>query len=109
MAKFELYRSPNGEYRFRLKAANGQTILTSEGYKTKAAAQNGIESVRKNAGREGGTEVYEGQGGKHYFRVKARNGQVVGSSQGYASAAGARKGVEAVQRAADAGVADQTA
>jgi uncharacterized protein YegP (UPF0339 family) len=47
--KFELYKSSSGEYRFRLKATNGQIIATGEGYKTKASALNGIESVRKNA------------------------------------------------------------
>lgn len=48
-AKFELYQDKAGEYRFRLKAGNGETIAASEGYKSKASALNGIESVRKNA------------------------------------------------------------
>jgi uncharacterized protein YegP (UPF0339 family) len=44
MAKFELYKSPNGEYRWRLKATNGQVIATGgEGYSSKTAAQNGIQ------------------------------------------------------------------
>lgn len=47
--KFELYTDRRGEFRFRLKASNGETIAVSEGYKTKAGAKNGIESVRKNA------------------------------------------------------------
>jgi uncharacterized protein YegP (UPF0339 family) len=47
--KFELYKDKAGEYRFRLKAGNGETIATGEGYKTKASAENGIESVKKNA------------------------------------------------------------
>ncbi|WP_144783859.1 DUF1508 domain-containing protein [Microbacterium sp. BH-3-3-3] len=47
--KFELYKSPNGQFRFRLKAANGEIIASSEAYTTKAAAANGIESVKKNA------------------------------------------------------------
>ena len=50
-AKFELYRSPNGEYRWRLRATNGQVIATcGEGYSSKAAAQGGIESVKRVAG-----------------------------------------------------------
>lgn len=50
MAKFELYKSPNGEYRWRLKATNGQVIATGgEGYSSKAAAQKGIESVKRSA------------------------------------------------------------
>jgi uncharacterized protein YegP (UPF0339 family) len=47
--KFELYTDTAGQFRFRLKAANGQTIASSEAYTTKAAAKNGIESVRSNA------------------------------------------------------------
>lgn len=47
--KFELYQDKAGKYRFRLKAGNGQVIATGEAYESKAAAENGIESVQKNA------------------------------------------------------------
>ncbi|MDO4741287.1 MAG: YegP family protein [Eubacteriales bacterium] len=47
--KFELYTDKAGEFRFRLKATNGQIIATSEGYKTKESCENGIASVQKNA------------------------------------------------------------
>ena len=47
--KFEVYVDKAGEFRFRLKAKNGEIIATSEGYKAKASCFNGIESVRKNA------------------------------------------------------------
>ena len=47
--KFEVYKDKRGEYRFRLKAGNGEVIATSEGYKTKAGAENGIKSVQTNA------------------------------------------------------------
>lgn len=47
--KFEIYNDKAGEFRFRLKARNGEIILASEGYKTKASCENGIESVRKNS------------------------------------------------------------
>ena len=47
--KFEVYTDKAGEYRFRLKATNGQIIAVSEGYKAKASCLNGIESVKKNA------------------------------------------------------------
>jgi uncharacterized protein len=47
--KFEVKKDKRGEYRFHLKAGNGEIIATSEGYKTKASALNGIESVQKNA------------------------------------------------------------
>ena len=47
--KFEIYQDKAGEYRFRLKAPNGEIIAVSEGYKAKASCNNGIASVRKNA------------------------------------------------------------
>ena len=50
--KFEIYLDKAGEFRFRLKASNGETIAASEGYKSKAGCKNGIESVRKNADSE---------------------------------------------------------
>ena len=47
--KFELYQDKSGKWRFRLKAGNGQVIAVGEAYESKAAAQNGIESVQQNA------------------------------------------------------------
>jgi uncharacterized protein len=47
--KFELYTDKSGQYRFRLKAGNGEIIASSEAYASKSGAQNGIESVRNNA------------------------------------------------------------
>ena len=47
--KFELYRDKAGEFRFRLKAKNGEIVATSEGYKAKASCVKGIESVKRNA------------------------------------------------------------
>jgi hypothetical protein len=49
-AKFVLSKTSNGQFRFNLKAGNGEIIATSESYTTKAAALGGIESVKKNAG-----------------------------------------------------------
>lgn len=48
-AKFVIFKDAKGEYRFRLKAANGEIIAASEGYSSKQACENGIESVKKNA------------------------------------------------------------
>jgi len=50
--KFEIYQDKAGEFRFRLKATNGEPVAASEGYKSKAGCKNGIESVRKNADSE---------------------------------------------------------
>ena len=48
-AKFEVYKDKKGEFRFRLKASNGQTIATGEGYASKKSCMDGIESIKKNA------------------------------------------------------------
>lgn len=47
--KFEVYKDKSGEFRFRFKASNGETMFTSEGYKAKASAVSAIESIKKNA------------------------------------------------------------
>jgi uncharacterized protein YegP (UPF0339 family) len=49
MAKFEIYKDKKGQFRWRLLANNNQVIASGEGYTTKAACKNGIDSVRKNA------------------------------------------------------------
>ena len=99
-AKFELYTDKAGEFRFRLKAGNGENIGSSEGYKAKAGAKNGIESVKKNAVLEERYKVFEGKSGKWYFNLKAGNHEVILSSQGYTTESGAKAGTNAVMRAA---------
>ena len=96
--KFELYKDKKGEFRFRLKAANGQNILASEGYKTRASAAKGIESVRKNSQNPDRLVVKPGRGGKSSFHVTATNGQTVGTSQTYKSESGCRNGMKSVGR-----------
>lgn len=82
-AKFELKKAKDGQFMFNLKAANGQVILTSELYKQKSSAENGIESVRKNASREGAFETKANAKGEPYFIMKATNGQEIGRSEYY--------------------------
>lgn len=94
---FELSNSSDGQFRFVLKAGNHETILTSELYKTKAAAQNGIESVQKNCGDAARYEKKVAANGKHHFNLKAANHQVIGSSQMYASEAACDNGIESVK------------
>lgn len=108
--KFELYTDKGGEYRFRLKAGNGQTILASEGYKTRKSAENGIASVRKNAPDEGRYERKETRSGQHMFNLKAGNGQVIGTSETYTSASARENGIASVKKnAPDAPTKDLTA
>jgi uncharacterized protein YegP (UPF0339 family) len=109
MGKFVVSKQKNGEFRFNLKSSNGQVILASEGYTTKAACLNGIESVRKNAAVEAHFETLTGKSGKPHFVLKATNGQVVGTSEVYESAAACKNGIESVRKnAPDASVEDTT-
>ena len=106
--KFEIYKDKAGEYRFRLKAGNGETILTGEGYKAKDGALNGIESIRKNAVDPARFEVKEGKKGP-YFVLKAGNHQVIGQSEVYSSASACDNGMNSVAKnAPDATIDDQT-
>ena len=81
----------------------------SEGYKTKASCKAGIRSVQKNAASSERFALKEAKNGKLYFALEARNGEVIGTSQMYASKAGRKKGMNSVQRnAADAESKDLT-
>ena len=110
MGKFVISTRKNGEYQFSLKAGNGQEILGSEGYTTKAACFNGVESVKKNSQDDKRFDKLESKNGKHYFNLKASNGQVIGTSEMYESTASRDNGIESVKKnAPDATVDDQTA
>ena len=97
--KFECYKDKAGEFRFRLKAANGNTILASEGYKSKAGCANGIESVRKNC-----TDP-----DRFVKKQTAKNKQVIGTSQNYKSESGCNNGMKSVaNNAPDAVVVEES-
>lgn len=112
MGKFVI-KSTNTGIRFDLKAANGEIIATSEEYTTKAACQNGIESVRHtapDAGIDDKTvdsikpikhpkfEIYSDNDGCYRFRLKARNGEIIAFSEGYVAKASCINGIESVKR-----------
>ncbi|TDP57369.1 YegP family protein [Flavobacterium dankookense] len=110
MGKFVITKRTNGEFQFNLKAGNGQTILASEGYTTKAACENGIESVRKNSQEDARYDRKESSNGKPYFNLKATNGQIIGNSEMYESVAARENGIESVKKnAPDATIDDQSA
>jgi uncharacterized protein YegP (UPF0339 family) len=107
MAKFEITKDKSGQFRFNLKAANGQAILSSEAYKTKAACENGIESVKKNAADDALFEKKTAKDGSPYFNLKSSNGQVIGASEMYNSASAMENGIASVKKNASlAGVQD---
>ena len=108
MSKFEIKKDKAGEFRFNLKAGNGQVILSSEGYKAKPSCMNGIESVRKNSKSDDRFERKQTSTG-HKFNLKSTNGQVVGTSEIYTTTAAMENGIASVKKnAPDASVDDQS-
>ncbi|AFD07015.1 YegP family protein [Solitalea canadensis] len=97
MGKFVIKKGKNDQFHFALKANNGQTILASEMYTTKAACENGIESVKKNSQDESKFDKKTSTNGKYYFNLKATNGQIIGNSEMYESASGRDNGIESVK------------
>lgn len=95
--KFGLYNDKAGEFRFRLKAANGENILSGEGYTTKSACLTGIDSVRKNAPVDERYERNVNSAGKPYFNLKAGNHQIIGTSQAYSSDSSMENGIQSVK------------
>jgi len=110
VAKFEIKKAKNGEFYFHLKAGNGGIILVSEMYGAKASAENGIESVKKNAPDEKRYERKETKNGQHMFNLKAANHEVIGTSESYTTIAARDNGIESVKTNAPiATIDDQTA
>ena len=108
-AKYELKKTRNDKFQFNLLATNGQVVLTSEMYESKASALNGIESVRKNGPDDGRYGRLSAKDGSPYFVLKAGNGQVIGQSQMYSGAKARDGGIASVQsNAAEAVLDDQT-
>lgn len=106
-SKFEIFQSEKSkEFYFRLKAENGQIILQSEGYTTKANCKNGVASVKKNAPHDHAYVTTD----THFNLKSLDNGQVIGSSQSYASTSTRDNGIASVKRNAPiAEVIDLTA
>lgn len=112
MGKFVMKQVASG-VKFDLKAGNGEVIATSEVYTTEKACKNGVESVRKNAqvaGIEDQTvegfekvkhpkfEVYTDKKGEFRFRLKATNGEIIATSEGYKSKPSCLNGIESVKK-----------
>jgi uncharacterized protein len=94
---FELSNSSDGQFRFVLKAGNAETILTSELYKARGSAENGIASVQANCALEEHFDRKEATNGKFYFNLKAGNHQIIGTSQMYTTAQSRDRGIASVQ------------
>ena len=107
-----IIRKTNTGIKFDLKAANGEVIATSEVYKSKAACLNGINSVKTNASvatledqtkddfekcKNPKFEMYLDKAGEHRFRLKAKNGQIIATSEGYKARKSCLNGIESVR------------
>lgn len=87
--KFETFQGTDGKYYFHLRAKNGQIVLQSQGYTTKASAVKGELAVQTNGADASNFAIAEGVDGQHYFRVLAANHQIIARSQMYATKSGA--------------------
>ncbi|MCB0508564.1 MAG: YegP family protein [Chitinophagales bacterium] len=108
MGKFVIKAQKDGQFYFNLVAGNGQNILKSEAYKTKASCINGINSVKKNAADEKRFERKESKTGKPFFNLKAGNGQVIGTSELYETEAARENGIASVQKNAPEATTEDT-
>ena len=111
MGKFEIRNVKTG-IKFDLKATNGEVIATSEVYTTEAACRKGIESVRSNAlsaiedqtvepievQKHPKYEVYLDKAGEYRFRLKARNGEIIATSEGYKKKPSCLNGIDSIKR-----------
>jgi len=96
---YTLAQGNSGKFTFNLKSGNHQAyqaVLTSEAYESRAAALAGIASVQKNAASESQFERKSAKNGELYFVLKAANGQVIGRSETYPTAAAMEKGIRSV-------------
>lgn len=94
---FELSKSKDGQFRFVLKAGNGEIILTSELYRSLSSAKKGIASVQKNSGNDKRFVQKTSSNGKPYFNLRAGNHQVIGTSEMYSSESACANGIASVK------------
>ena len=123
MGTFVIGTTASGGFRFNLKAGNGQVIATSQTYKSKPSCKNGIKSVQKNAPaapiedqtvegfekqKHPKFEVYQDKAGEFRFRLKAANGEIIATGEGYKKKPSCLNGIESIKKnAPDAGIVEE--
>jgi uncharacterized protein YegP (UPF0339 family)/CBS domain-containing protein len=107
--RFELKSSANGKFHFNLKAGNGETILSSELYNSRGAAENGIESVKKNAGEASRFERKVNKNEEPYFVLKAGNGEIIGTSEVFSTETAMENAISSVMKNAPTASISNTA
>lgn len=95
---YHLKKASNGQFHWNLAAENGETILSSELYTTKAAAHTGIASCHVNSPLDSRYDKLIAANGQYYFNLKAGNGEIIGTSERYVSTAGRDTGIAACKR-----------
>lgn len=96
-AFFETFQGLDGKYYFHLMAGNGQNVLRSQGYKALRSAEKGVDSVLANGNDKRKFDLRQASNGDWYFNLEAANGEVIGTSQLYASKYNAERGAVAVR------------
>ena len=91
---YDLHRSGATQYHWDLKGGNGERILSSELYNSKAGAENGIQSCRDNSPHDARYSRLTSKDNKPYFVLKAANGEVIGASETYNSEAARENGLK---------------
>jgi len=95
--EFQVTSGKDEKFYFSLTAANGQVVLSSQGYASKDGCKSGIESVKKNSGNKKHFERKDSKDGSHYFVLKATNSKVIGKSQMYKSNESSENGIQSVK------------
>lgn len=96
-AYFETFQGIDGHYYFSMTAANGQNVLRSQGYTKLASAQNGVASVLANGNDKRQFDVKQASNGDYFFNLIAQNGEIIGTSELYASKSNAERGARTVR------------
>ncbi len=98
--KFQIFQGKKGQYYFRLRAGNGEPILASEGYSSKSAAKNGVESVKKNSKSDGRYNRKIASNGQFFFNLEAVNSEIIGKSEMYKSKRSRDHGIDVIKKIA---------
>ena len=95
--RFEIFVGGKKQFYFRLMAPNNEIILRSEGYTTKASCKKGIQSIKKNAGKDARYLRQTSRDGQQFFNLIAANHRIIGTSERYKSKSGMENGIESVK------------
>ena len=98
--KFQIYRGRRRQFYFRLKARNGEIILTSEGYSSLQRCRSGIRSVKTHASKMARYRKGISSNHQYYFVLTAPNHEIIGTSETYTTERWSNGGIEAVKRIA---------